>query len=233
MNAVHTVINSLTHLFFPQVCAGCGNDYINSQQLLCLQCMEQLPLTNYQLYPNNPVEKIFYGRCDIVYASSHYYFTKNSILQHLLHQFKYKGKQHIGLYFGQIMGRALKQSDRFHDIDAVVPLPLFATKEKKRGYNQAKVLCDGISSVMNIPVLKNAVNRVMATDTQTRKNRIERWENISGKFEVESKELLVDKHVLLVDDVVTTGATLDACANELLKVEGLLVSIATLAFTMS
>ena len=121
----------------------------------------------------------------------------------------------------------------FHNIDAIIPLPLFASKEKKRGYNQAKVLCDGMSSVMNIPVFNNAINRVSATETQTRKNRIERWENISGKFEVQDKKLLQDKHVLLVDDVVTTGATLDACANELLKVEGLLVSIATLAFTMS
>ena len=161
------------------------------------------------------------------------YFSKDSVLQNLLHQFKYKGKKEIGFYFWQNDGECYFEiRTDLRNIDALIPLPLFPSKEKKRGYNQAMILCEGMSEILHLPILKNAVIRTTATETQTKKNRIERWQNIDGKFEVKDFTSLQNKHVLLVDDVITTGATLEACAMELLGAENLKVSIATLACTL-
>ena len=231
MNTAKNIVHSFSHLFFPHTCAGCGNDILTEKQLLCIQCISQLPLTGFEAHADNPVEKIFWGRVSINNAMSLLYFTKDSILQNLLHQFKYKGNKEIGFYFGRIMGNAILQSNRFHNIDALVPLPLFTSKEKKRGYNQSTILCEGMAEIMLVPVLKNSVIRTTSTETQTHKNRIERWQNINGKFEVKDLSSLQNKHVLLVDDVVTTGATLEACITELLQSEKTKVSIATLAHT--
>jgi ComF family protein len=225
------LIHSFSHLFFPHICSGCGSDLINDGQLICLQCSESLSTTQFAAHQNNPVEKIFRGRIDITNAMGLLYFTKDSVLQNLLHEFKYRGKKEIGFYFGKMMGNALIKSNLYNNIDALIPLPLFSSKEKIRGYNQATVLCEGINEVMNVPVLKNTIIRATATETQTRKNRIERWQNIEGKFEVKDSTSIQNKHILLIDDVVTTGATLESCAMELLRVEGTKVSIGTLAYT--
>jgi ComF family protein len=231
MNAAKNLIHSFSHLFFPHICSGCGSDLINEAQLICLQCSEQLAVTHFADHQNNPVEKIFRGRVAITNAMGLLYFTKDSVLQNLLHEFKYRGKKEIGFYLGKMVGNALIQSKFYNNTGALIPLPLFASKEKIRGYNQATVLCEGISAIMNVPVLKNTIIRTSATETQTRKNRIERWQNIEGKFELKDPKSIQNKHVLLIDDVVTTGATLEACAMELLRAEGTKVSIATLAYT--
>jgi ComF family protein len=149
-------------------------------------------------------------------------------MQHLMHQFKYKGNKELGLQLGRLMGNALKSASRFSEIDALIPLPLFPSKEKKRGYNQATVLCDGMAEILNIPVLNNVITRPQHTETQTKKGRIERWRNIEGKFQLIDPLKIQNKHVLLVDDVITTGATLEACGNELLKADNVKLSIATL-----
>ena len=231
MPALKNIFQSVNHLFFPSICAGCATDIINDEQLLCLQCMDRLPVTNFHLHANNPVEKIFWGRLPLSAACSYLYFTKDSLLQHLLHQFKYKGDKEIGLFFGRRMGESFLQSHRFKDIDALVPLPLFPSKERKRGFNQATILCEGIAETMHIPILKNYIVRTAATQTQTHKTRVQRWKNMEGKFVLKKNDLLKNKHVLLVDDVVTTGATLEACSRELLKADGIKLSIATLAYT--
>jgi ComF family protein len=183
------------------------------------------------MYPGNPVEKIFWGRLRLMTATSHVYFTKQSVIQNLLHQFKYRGNKEIGLYFGRLMGEALRSSIRYNDLEALIPLPLFYKKEKKRGYNQAAVICDGMSEAMNIPVLKDVIIRRKSTETQTHRSRRERWDNIEGKFELKRDCMIMDKHVMLVDDVITTGATLEACGCELLKAKDVRLSIATLAYT--
>ncbi len=200
--------------------------------MICLRCLNEFPLTDFQFHPNNPVEKIFWGRSKITAASCHYYFNKDSVLQHLLHQFKYKGKKQLGIYFGRILGKALKDSGRFQNIDALVPLPLFASREKKRGYNQATLLCEGMAEVMHLPVFPYALKRKTASETQTGKDRISRWQNMAGRFQISDASVLENKHVLLVDDIITTGATLDACANELLRAPGIRISIAALAYTI-
>lgn len=181
------------------------------------------------MHANNPVEKIFWGRLALTAAMSEFYFTKETLIQTLIHEFKYKGNKDLGLYLGQIMGKSLLHSSRFPQIDALVPLPLFADKEFKRGFNQATILCNGISEVMNVPVLKNNVVRKRFTETQTKKHRTERWENVEGSFEINNTKEIKGKHILLVDDVVTTGATLEACGAEILNVEDTQLSIATLA----
>ena len=150
-------------------------------------------------------------------------------MQHLVHQLKYRSQKDLGIYMGKLAGHALKT--RFSDIDALVALPLFPAKEKKRGYNQSRLLCEGISMVLDKPVLDRIVIRTTHTESQTKKNRVERWQNMEGKFELKDAASISGKHVLLVDDVVTTGATLEACARELLKAENMQLSIATLCFS--
>ena len=192
-----------------------------------------MPYTGFEKFAHNPIEKIFWGRIPIQEAASIFYFTKNSVIQRLLHHLKYRGRREVGLYCGRLMGTAIKSAARYTDVDGIIALPLFAKKEHQRGFNQARLLCDGIEEVINKPVLENVIRRVEATETQTHKNRIERWQNIKDRFCVEETEVAEGKHVILVDDVITTGATLESCAQELFKVKDIRVSILTLAYSSS
>lgn len=230
MNYRPKILGPLVHLFYPHVCTGCASDLLVDNELLCLNCLNDLPHTNFCKYNNNPVENIFRGRLVLSVATSGFYFTKGTLIQTLIHEFKYNGNKEIGHHLGKIMGVRLLESNRFNGIDMLIPLPLFADKEFKRGYNQAKIICDGLSEAMNVPVVNNNVTRKRFTETQTKKHRAERWENVEGSFYVSNPGPLKGKHVLLVDDVVTTGATLEACGAEILKIEGSRLSIATLAY---
>ena len=220
----------LFHLFFPHICLGCGSDLIDKENFICLQCINDLPHTNFALHANNPVEKKFWGRIAITSATSEFYFSKSSIIQNLIHEFKYKGNKKVGHLLGNMMGKSLLNSNRF-PVDAVIPLPLFEKKEKIRGYNQAEILCKGITEIIQAPLIKNNVRRTIHTETQTKKGRLERWKNVEKVFSVSQPEMLEGKHLLLVDDVITTGSTLEACAKEILKIENVRLSIATLATT--
>ena len=219
--------DAVLHLLFPHVCAGCGSDILHEESVLCMKCIDAMPETNFELHPNNPVEKTFWGRLPLTGATAQFYFTKESLMQHLMHQFKYKGNKELGMQLGKIMGEQIKKSARF-EADALVPLPLFAAKEKRRGYNQAAILCEGMAEAMNLTVLDKIISRPRHTETQTKKGRIERWKNMEGKFILSDADAIKNMHLLLVDDVVTTGATLEACGNELLKAENVRLSIATL-----
>ena len=224
------IVNSTLHLFYPHVCTGCGSDLLQEDNLLCLKCIHNLPHTNFAELANNQIEKYFWGRISLSAAYSQFYFSKEFLMQHLIHQLKYKGDTKIGFYLGEIMGKTLLNSSRFSSVEALIPLPLYADKEHKRGYNQAAVICNGMSAVMGIPVVNSAVIRQHATETQTRKHRTERWENVKSSFKVAKPGQLSGKHLLLVDDVVTTGATLEACGNVILQTENVKLSIATLAY---
>lgn len=219
--------DSFLHLLFPHICAGCGSDLLNEESMICIKCLAGLPETNFAAHADNPAEKIFRGRIPVEGAMAGFYFTKESLMQQLIHQFKYKGNKELGLQLGRLLGKYIAQSNRF-SVDALVPLPLFPVKERRRGYNQATVLCEGIAEIMKVPVLKNAITRPQHTETQTKKGRVERWQNMEGKFILNNSNAIMNKHVLLVDDVVTTGATLEACGIELLKGENVKLSIATL-----
>ncbi|MBA4196901.1 MAG: ComF family protein [Chitinophaga sp.] len=232
LSTLQSYIKDFTHLIFPHHCEGCGTDVLNDEDLLCAKCLHELPVTNYFSSHGNPVEKIFYGRCKIESAASAFYFTKDSLLQHLLVQLKYKSNKEVGYFLGKLAGLQMQQSNRFKNIDALVPLPLNPKKESKRGYNQAAIICDGMAEVLQIPVLNNAVERVLFTETQTKQDRIHRWQNMENVFAIKDLTGMQGNHILLVDDVVTTGATLEACANAILKNKNVKVSIATVAYTI-
>lgn len=227
---VSSTTDSFLHLVFPHVCAGCNTDLLDKTNMLCLHCLSSLPETNFHMHSGNPVEKLFWGRLPLAQGSAQYYFTKESLVQRVMHQFKYKGNKELGHFLGKLMGYQLIQSNRFSYMDVIIPLPLFPSKEKRRCFNQATVLCEGISEVLQIPVLKNVVRRTVFTESQTKKNRLERWQNMEGRFEVVNTEAIKGRNVLLVDDVVTTGATLEACGKALLASNAKL-SIATLCFS--
>ncbi|MEO6548719.1 MAG: phosphoribosyltransferase family protein [Ferruginibacter sp.] len=229
MQLFKTILSDTLHLFYPQLCTGCGSDLLQPGNQLCLKCITNLPHTNFAQHPGNPIEKIFWGRIPLAAAHSEFYFSKDSLIQQLIHQLKYKGYKSIGRYLGELMGKNLLNSNRFGQIDYLIPLPLFADKERKRGFNQAAVICEGMSAIMNVPVLLNKVNRKYATETQTRKHRTERWENVADSFVVLEKEKLQGKNLLLVDDVITTGATLEACGQTIINAAKAKISIATLA----
>jgi ComF family protein len=229
LTSLKNILHSSLHLLYPHTCHGCGSDLLSSKELLCGQCIFTLPNTFFADSADNAVEKIFTGRLAVKAAYSQLYYNKGAVVQRLIHQLKYKGNRDIGIYLGKLMGQTLLNNERFGAVDYLVPLPLFPAKEHKRGYNQATVLCNGMAAVLGVSVSNGNVVRRRFTQTQTRKHRTERWENVAGSFVVNNPAALEGKHLLLVDDVVTTGATLDACGNVLLQVPGVTVSIATLA----
>lgn len=232
MTYLQQIAHSVLHLFYPHQCLGCNSDTLPKEVLLCARCMATLPHTHFAKEVNNPVEALFTGRLTVQAAFAAFYFNKGTLVQQLIHHLKYKGHAEAGLYLGRLMAEAMQQSNRFTGIDYLVPLPLFAHKQLQRGYNQAVLLCQGMAEVTGIQVLETAIIRQRNTATQTRKHRTERWENVAGSFIVPDAAILQDKHLLLVDDVVTTGATLDAGGNVLLQVPSVKLSIAAFAYAV-
>ncbi|MEP6512612.1 MAG: phosphoribosyltransferase family protein [Parafilimonas sp.] len=225
-------LDDFAHLFFPHNCAGCGTNILENKAVLCAACLEQLPETGFIPSPGNHMEKIFYGRMQVEHAASAFYFTKDSLMHHLMIELKYHGNKEIGFFCGKLLGLKLAAAARYKNIEIIVPLPLNEKKEKRRGYNQATLITKGIAEVWNKPIAEYAMGRSIFTQTQTHKDRVGRWQNMEGVFTVDDQDLLRNKHVLLIDDVITTGATLEACGMELLKVEGTKLSIATVAYTL-
>ncbi len=228
MPSLKSLFQSATHLFYPHLCSGCGSDILAHNDLLCMKCLYHLPYTTFEKYEDNNVEKIFRGRVQIETAVAGFYFAKGEIIQTLIHDFKYKANKGIGLYLSKLMAERMMQTDRFKDIDYLVPLPLYADKEFKRGFNQAKIICDGMGDVMKLPTIEKNVVRKKFTDTQTKKNRLERWENVEDSFKINNADVFIGKHIGLVDDVITTGATLEACAQKFKEIPETKVSIFTL-----
>lgn len=224
-----SLFSDLLSLFFPQLCAGCNAPLVRGEDILCLGCLADLPKTNFLDDTDNPLALNFYGKINISYATSFCHFDKGGRVQHLLHQLKYKGRKEIGYKMGMLFGFDLKQNEHFQEIDAIVPVPLHPRKQRSRGYNQSIEICKGISESMNRPILSGNLIRKVHTSSQTMKGRYERWENVSGIFKVKNSSAFAGKHILLVDDVVTTGATMEACCHPLLEIPGVRVSIAALA----
>lgn len=223
------ILKYLSHLFYPHLCLGCGNDSVQNDQLICFSCHGELPYTHFAKHRENKTETIFHGRVKIEYAMSLLYFSKNMLVQNLMHGLKYNDQQELGVYLGSLIGRSIIQEHCFRDIDVIIPLPLSDRKKRMRGYNQSEVLCDGISNVVNKPVVTKNILRAIDTETQTKKHRRERWKNVAGIFHVADPASLQGKHILLVDDVITTGATLEACAMTIHETINAKISIATLA----
>ena len=230
MKKIPRGISDLIEMFFPKLCITCGERLISQEKYLCLNCWLDLPVTNFHLNPENKVAQLFWGRVQIENATSFFSYKKGSRYQQLIHFIKYKGVKELGFETGKRFGLVLTETKEFNDIDIVVPVPLHPRKQKKRGFNQSDWIAAGIAEGLQKPVSKNNLFRKVFTSTQTRKNRFERWQNVEDIFEIKHPEKFSGKHILLVDDVVTTGSTLEACAFQLLKNSDVKVSIATLAF---
>lgn len=229
MNRTRYWLESVLHLLFPHYCSGCGTDVLAHDRSLCISCMARLPFTGFERHADNPVERKFWGRLPLEAAYSLLYFTPGSLVQKIMHAIKYRGDRELALQLGQYMGQALLDGGRMTP-GLLLPLPLHAARERQRGYNQSHLLCEGMSRVTGWPLQASAVQRIHATDSQTRKSRVERWKNMEGNFEIHDHEALRHQSIWLVDDVLTTGATLEACGQALLQVPGVKLSVATLAF---
>jgi ComF family protein len=220
----------LLQLFFPHCCIGCAAALADTD-LLCIQCMQQLPATGFFEHEHNPAEKMFYGRLPVQSAAAAYFFTKDSLIQKLIFELKYKNNKAAGIYLGKLTGHLLLSSPRFQPIDVLIPVPLHPSKKRKRGYNQAELICQGMAAIIQKPILTQTVIRSHSTGTQTRQDRIHRWQNMENVFRVMDETAIAGKHILLVDDVITTGATLEACGREILQVTNTQLSIAAVAYT--
>jgi len=226
------MLNDFLSLVFPKVCYACGKSLFKNEDCICIYCHYHLPKTNFHLDPGNPVMKLFWGRINIHAASSLYLFNKGSKIQHLIHQLKYRGKSEIGISIGRYYGRELKAAPLFSPVTIVVPVPLHKTKLRKRGYNQSEVFAQGLAESLEIEDCRDALIRTRESYTQTKKSRYDRWKNVEGIFHITAPGRLTGKHILLVDDVVTTGSTLEACAGKILEIPGTKVSVVTIASTL-
>jgi ComF family protein len=217
-------------LFFPRICGGCGEALAKGEANLCLNCRLELPLTKFELFRNNPVDRLFYGRVPLDFATSFLFFSKGEKVQNILHHIKYNNKQELAVFMGNLFAERVAASEFLKDIGAILPVPLHAKKLALRGYNQSELFAKGLADKLELPLLPGTLKRMVNTPTQTKKSRIERWENVEDVFEVKAPDKIRHKHILLVDDVLTTGSTLEACAQALLAAIDCRVSVATLAY---
>ena len=233
MNWLKDLWDDFLSLLFPRICYGCGNHLVRNEYLICTECYVVIPRTNFHTMKDNPVEQAFWGRCKIESAAAFSFFNKGSRIRKLIHGLKYKGIKEIGHELGKIYGLSLKSSGFLDSVDFIVPVPLHKSKERVRGFNQSETIAAGISEIVGLPLITNAIERRLATSTQTKRSRTERWDNVEGIFVLKNPELLAEKHILLVDDVITTGATMESCVDAILKAENAKVSLTALAYTPS
>jgi len=230
MSYIYDFWDDFISLLFPRLCYACGNYLLRNESLICTECYVVIPRTNYHNEPDNPVEQLFWGRCMIEKAAAFSYYNKGSRISNLIHNLKYKGIREIGNELGKIYGATLKVSGFMNDIDMIIPVPLHQSKKRIRGFNQSETISTGIGEAASLPVEIQSLIRVKVSATQTKRSRFERWTNVEGIFKVVNPEIIAGKHILLVDDVITTGSTIEACANELLKIGNVKVSVVALAY---
>jgi len=225
---VSSFIKSFSHIFMPYTCFGCDNALLAHEEVLCLDCLYHLPRTDFHRDIQNDSIKQLWGKLDVVFASSMLYLSKSSSTEKLLYGLKFKGFPQIGVYLGAMYGRELGPILAHLKLDYIVPIPIHPTKLRKRGYNQALCFANGLAQSMNVPVLNNVLLRVVASQSQVTKSRAERYDNVEHVFAIADHSIsLQHKHILLVDDVLTTGATIGVAGN-ILKKAGATVSVVTL-----
>mgnify|MGYP005990727175 FL=1 len=224
-------LHDVLHLFFPNICITCESKLLQSEKIICTLCRHDLPIICYKDYKDNKITKAFYGRIPIEKATAFLYYRKDGKTKDLIHHLKYKGNQEIGTFIGDWFGSILQNSKEFEDIDCIIPVPLHQKKQKQRGYNQLTTFGLRLSNQLNKPYITTALIKTTASKTQTFKQRFERFSNNGTKFSVPNPSVLKNKHILLIDDVITTGATLESCCKELLSSENIKISIATIAYT--
>ncbi|MBT8318350.1 MAG: ComF family protein [Lutibacter sp.] len=224
-------LKDIFNIFFPEICLSCKVQLAENEGPICIKCRHDLPLTNFTFEPANLVEKTFYGRIPIEKATALFYFFKKGKVQQLMHELKYNKQQQVGTFVGNWLGSEMIESKRFENIDYIIPVPLHKNKLKTRGYNQVTTFGESLSQKLMIPFNDTYLIKISSTRTQTKKLRLDRWKNVQELFVVQHQNNLIDKHILLIDDIITTGATLEACCKAFGKIEGLKISIACMAYT--
>jgi len=232
VSALKDLTHGLVHLFYPRLCEGCSKPLLAAEEVLCISCAIEVPETNYHHISGNETELRFAGRIPFAHATSFAYFTNDGLLQHLIHGLKYKDKKETGYYLGKRFGQSLQAADWVASLDMVIPVPLHPAKQAKRGYNQSMLIAEGMSEALHKPATDKILLRIRDTESQTNKTRAERMDNMAGAFKVKENAALAGKHVLICDDVLTTGATLEACALALLENENVKISIATIGIAI-
>jgi ComF family protein len=229
MKQMYTLVSDFISLFYPLLCNACQNPLQSGEKEICTSCSYELPRTDYHLRADNPVMRLFWGRAEVFAASACYSFQKGEGVQRMLHRLKYKGQTGLGIEIGRRFGAELKYDPLFRLCDVIIPVPLHSRRLKMRGYNQSELFARGLSVSMQIPVDITSLQRVASSESQTRKSRFNRWKNVEDVFRLGHATALEGKHVLLVDDVITTGATLEACFKALSQTSNVAISIAAIA----
>ncbi|WP_426090703.1 ComF family protein [Flavobacterium sp. DSR3-2] len=227
------MFESIINLFFPKVCSGCNSFLLSNENVICTVCRHDIPLTNHHLNSKNDAFKKFYGRIPVIHTSALFYFHKKGIVQELIHNLKYKGHEEIGAILGEWYAEDLKNIDSLQSVDEIIPVPLHRKKLKERGYNQVTAFGKALSSGLNIDYNDSLLIRNVYSKTQSKKNLLGRTEGIESIFDVSFTGKDHNKHFLLIDDVITTGATLEACSRALLKIPGAKISIVCMAMAQS
>lgn len=230
MLLLQNYLRPVYYLFFPAVCQGCGNELLGNEKTICTTCLSFLPKTKFHLIINNPMEQKMAVRVRIEQAIAMYYFNKGGVVQNLLHALKYRNQQEIGVMLGKLFAREIEDQRWLPSVDVVMPVPLSIQKIRMRGYNQSECIARGLATYLQKPLDTQSLIRVRHTATQTHKTRAERLINVADAFSLTQAAMYTNKHILLVDDVITTGATLEVCAAAILKIPGLKVSLACLAY---
>jgi len=212
-----TIFSDLIALFFPPLCTSCRKRLVGGEKHLCLECISNIPRTDFHKVKDNKLEMLFAGRFPYVRMASYSYFVKGGIIQSVIHNLKYRNDPQIGNFVGELCGRELERSSFVEDVDLLVPVPLHPNRLKQRGYNQALKIADGMSSKLNIPVCSDNLLRVVDNSTQTQQSKLERQLNTEGIFGVHDPEIFRNKHILLIDDILTTGSTVESCIKAILE----------------
>ncbi|HSN48822.1 MAG TPA: ComF family protein [Flavobacterium sp.] len=227
------MFKNIINLFFPPVCAGCHSFLVSNENVICTLCRHNIPLTNHHLNPENEAFKKFYGRIPVEYTSALLYFHKKGIVQELIHNLKYKGQEQIGTVLGEWYAEDLKNATILQSVDEIIPVPLHKRKLRERGYNQVTNFGLSLSNGLKIAYNPNLLVRNIYSKTQSKKNLLNRSDGIDSIFDVAFTEKDHNKHFLLIDDVITTGSTLEACSHALLKIPGAKISIVCMAMAHS
>lgn len=222
------LLRELAHLFFPAVCMVCNEQLVHSEECICLRCLYKLPRTYNFKQLDNAAEQLMAGRIPFERIATFCIYVKGGMLPPLIHQLKYHHQKKVGILLGRIFGEDLRGSDFLKTIDVIVPVPLHPKREKSRGYNQAEVIARGLSESTSLPVVVGNLNRILFNPTQTKRSKTQRWENVKHIFHVEDPNIFAHKHLLIVDDVITTGSTIEACGIALQECPGIKISVATL-----
>jgi len=222
------LFNDLLQFFFPELCVACQQLLTAKEKILCSSCYYHLPRTDFHKFSDNPVSQLFWGRVQIENSTAWFYYNKGSAYQSIIHKLKYNGRKDIGIEMGKAFASEILTSPVI-EVDYLIPVPLYPKKLSLRGYNQSEMIALGMALILNKEVLNNVLIRTSYTETQTRKSRFERYKNIEGKFKVRNEVIIQDKNILLIDDVITTGSTIEACAQALMEIKGVKVSVASLA----